>query len=99
MDYRDYFRDVHKESIGVYFYDADHLYEHQYKALELANPYMASGSYIIIDDAAPGCAPYDATVDFIKEKNGTYEVVLDVQTPHNCHPTFWGGLLILKKKV
>lgn len=96
MDYLEYFKTVHTESIGVYFYDAEHTYEQQLRALEVADPFLAGGSYIMIDDTSGG-PPRDATMDFVKKKNGQYKIVLDIQTPNNCHPTFWCGVMILKK--
>jgi hypothetical protein len=95
MDYLDYFATVHKEPIGVYFYDGDHAYEHQLKALEVADPYMTAGSYAIIDDTNSK-EPYEATMDFVNSNPG-YGVVLDVKTHTNGHPTFWDGLLVIKK--
>ena len=96
MDYLEYFRSIHHEPIGVYFYDGDHAYEHQLKALEVAHASMASGCYVVVDDTNME-GPYKATMDFVAA-HPEYSVVLDKKTANNGHPTFWNGLLILKKK-
>lgn len=96
MDYLDYFNSVHKEPIGVYFYDGDHAYEHQLKALEVADPDIAFGGYILVDDINDE-DPYRATMDFVNKRNSEYKIVFDVKTANNAHPTFWNGLLVIKK--
>lgn len=96
-DYMSYFSQNHKDTIGVFYYDANHLYEHQMRALHLAAPYLASGSYILIDDTSTG-DPRTATLDFVREHSNSYEVVLDITTPNDRHPTFWCGLMIVKKR-
>ena len=97
MDYLDYFKSLHADKkIGVYFYDGDHAYEHQYEGLRTAHPHLARGSYILVDDTNGNGWPYNATLQFIKE-NPEYSIVLDVSTAENGHPTFWNGLVILKK--
>lgn len=93
-DYLEYFK-THKEKIGVYFFDGPHDYNNQYKAMEIAHPYLAKNSYMIIDDTNWD-DPYNATMDFVK-KNKEYKVVFDQKTPNNMHPTYWNGWLILKK--
>lgn len=93
-DYVEYFK-THKKKIGVYFFDGPHDYENQYKAMELAHPYLAKNSYIIVDDTN-WPEPYNATMAFVKD-NKEYKVVFDQKTPNNMHPTYWNGWLILKK--
>jgi len=97
MDYLEYFRKIHKESIGVYYYDGDHGYEHQFKALKVASPFLADGAYVLVDDTNAS-DPYNASIDFVRQNSDAFEVVLDQKTFSNSHPTFWDGLLILKKK-
>jgi hypothetical protein len=98
MDYLDYFKNIHKKPIGVYFYDGDHAYEHQFLGLEKAHPYLTVGSYIIVDDTDVLTeGEYAATMDFVRKNPTQYKVVLDVETANNGHPTFWAGLLVIKK--
>jgi hypothetical protein len=96
-DYRDYFSKSHIGKIGVYFYDGDHAYEHQLNGLEVAHPYLAAGSYILVDDTN---MPHvrSATLDFIDKYPEAYDLVLDKPTPNNGHPTYWNGLMILKRR-
>jgi hypothetical protein len=96
MDYREYFEKVHRGPIGVYFYDGDHSYDHQLRGLELAEPFLAKGSYIMVDDTNDP-APRQATLDFLRRHGGRYQLVLDKRTPNNGHPTYWNGLMICKR--
>lgn len=96
MDYETYFHDIHKESIGVYFYDGDHRRTHTKQGLELAEPFLAKNAYILMDDANERKI-YNMTIDFLSKSNNLYALVFDEKTPNMGHPTFWNGLLIFKK--
>lgn len=95
QDYRDYFA-THSGPIGLYFYDGDHAYEHQKEGLELAHPFMAKSGLILVDDTNWD-DPRKATEDFLSEHAGDYECIVDLKTAHNSHPTFWNGIMILRK--
>ncbi len=43
---------LHKR-VGVYFYDGGHGFDDQFEGLELALPFMASESLIVVDDTNP----------------------------------------------
>jgi hypothetical protein len=96
-DYRDYFANHHdRRPIGVYFYDGDHAYDHQLEGLAVAEPFFAPGCIVIIDDTNwPG--PRNATEDFLRDRPERYEVLADLRTAENNHPTFWNGLMILRR--
>ncbi len=96
MDYRQYFQEVHGGPIGVYLYDAAHDYENQLKGLQLPEPYFADNCIIIVDDTNwPG--PRTATLDFINNSAHEYKIILEVQTAVFKNPTFWNGIIILRK--
>lgn len=96
MDYRDYFAKVHEGPIGLYIYDGDHAYEHQLKGLEVAEPFLAKGCLVFVDDTnTPG--PAEATRDFMAARSGRYRLIFDRRTAGNNHPTLWNGLMILEK--
>lgn len=96
MDYENYFREIHQGSIGVYFYDGAHSYEHQHKGLLIADPYLAPGSYVLVDDTNDP-EPRAATLDFLARQRNRYSLVLDKPTANNGHPTYWNGLMVLRK--
>lgn len=96
MDYKDYFRDVHKDSIGFYFYDGNHSYENQMEGLKVAEPFFCPGCIVLVDDTN-WAEPYQATMDFVKSSQDSYRTLLDVKTKHNCHPTFWNGVLVIQR--
>ncbi|MEZ0373448.1 MAG: class I SAM-dependent methyltransferase [Candidatus Sericytochromatia bacterium] len=95
MDYVKYMRQVHKQPIGVYCFDGPHRELDQSRGLELAHPYIAAGGLIFIDDSnemrvkAP-------TLAFV-QNHPEYRVIANFGTVSNTHPTWWNGLMILKK--
>lgn len=97
LDYETYFRDHHRQPIGLYYYDGPHEYQHQLRGLQLADPYLADQAIIIIDDANWE-APRQATLAFLEERAASYRILYDLPTACDRHPTWWNGLLILQKK-
>jgi hypothetical protein len=95
-DYRDFFELHCRGPIGLYYYDADHSYQSQLEGLLLAEPHLAPGAYILIDDIN-WPERRKATSDFLARSNGRYRVVLDQRTAANEHPTFWNGLIVLRR--
>jgi predicted O-methyltransferase YrrM len=98
MDYRDYFARVHQGPIGLYIYDGDHAYEHQLTGLEVAEPFLAPGSIILVDDTNEA-DPARATRDFMAARPGRYELLFDRHTACNGHPTLWNGLMVLRQRA
>ncbi len=95
MSYDEYLK-THIHPVGLYFYDGNHSYRNQLEGLELAEPFLTRNSFILIDDVNwPD--PYRATMDFLAKRPGRYQIVMDRRTAISTHPTFWNGLLILRK--
>lgn len=94
MDYRTYFKQ-HNQAIGVYFYDGPHTYADQLLGLELADPFLIPFAYVLVDDTNDPPAR-EATLAFVK-KNPAYQILADIRTANNSHPTFWNGLMLLQK--
>jgi hypothetical protein len=92
-DYRDFFKDA-ADPIGVYIYDGEHTYESQVEGLRVAEPYLAEGCIIIVDDTN-WRRPRKATYDFIAHSPRDYSVLLDIRTSGQ-HPTMWNGMLVLR---
>jgi predicted O-methyltransferase YrrM len=96
VDWRAYFAREHRGKIGVYFYDGAHDYDSQYQALIQAERFMAPGGFIIVDDTNWESSR-KALIDFLSAHPG-YELLYDIPTTGNCHPTFWNGLMVARKK-
>lgn len=96
MVYGEYFDRHHEGKIGLYFYDGDHSFDHQYNGLVAAEPYFADQSIVLVDDTNRP-EPYEATLKFIEDSKHTYEIVLDEKTASDGHATYWNGLLVLRK--
>ncbi len=96
VDWRTYLAHEHRGPIGVFFYDGAHDYDSQYQALILAEPFMAPGGFIIVDDTNWE-SPRKALIDFLSAHPG-YELLYDIPTAGNCHPTFWNGLMVARKR-
>jgi len=95
MDYEEYLRTLHKEPLGLYFYDGEHSYKNQYTGLKAAEKFFAPGCWILVDDTNWE-EPRRATLDFIRDSRRRYRMVLDVQTPYSGHPTWWNGLMLFQ---
>jgi hypothetical protein len=80
-------------NVGVYFYDGSHDYRAQLLCLLLAVPALARRALIVVDDTN-GPAPRQATFDFLAVRPEA-QLLLDLPTPGNGHPSFWNGLLVL----
>jgi len=95
MDYVDYFKCYDGAPIGVFIYDANHSYENQRRALELAEPHFSDDCVILIDDIN-----YDevhhATCDFVKSSSQQYRTLFHQETYCNSHPTFWNGISVMQ---
>jgi hypothetical protein len=96
MDYKDYFAGVHRESIGFYIYDGEHSYQNQLDGLRVAEPFFAPGCLVMVDDTNDP-EPRQATADFVKASSNKYETILDVTTSENHHPTWWNGVILLRR--
>jgi Methyltransferase domain/Glycosyl transferase family 2 len=94
-DYRDYLA-IHRGPIGVYLYDGDHAYDHQRLGLQLAEPFFGDACVVVVDDTN-WRAPREATIDFVADSAHEYEIVLDMATSGHCHPTFWNGIMVLRR--
>ncbi|MFC1671863.1 class I SAM-dependent methyltransferase [Planctomycetota bacterium] len=97
MDYRDYFSGKHEGRIGFYFYDGEHSYHNQLEGLQIAEPFFSRNCVVMVDDTN-WAAPRKATMDFIRKSEYAYEILLDRKTAFNFHPTFWNGIMLLRKK-
>lgn len=95
MDYREYFKSVHREPIGCYFLDGPHTYEHQLVGLQVAERFFADNCIIMVDDTNSE-AVRRANLDFIEQSQNRYRMLLDVRTSKNGHPTFWNGQMIFR---
>ncbi len=99
QDYKKYFEslDHNKDKFDFYFYDGEHSYDNQIKNLEIANNFLNIGSLVLIDDINFD-EVYEGTLNFINKSNSKFEIVKEIKTVNNhCHPSFWNGIMILKK--
>jgi hypothetical protein len=96
MDYRRYFSEVHRGTIGFYIYDGGHTYKDQLNGLQIAEPHFSDRCIIVVDDTNYQ-AVRQAIEDFIDQSDSSYQIVLDETTFCNYHPTFWNGITVLKR--
>lgn len=96
-NYSDYLEDTHgRRKIGCYFYDGNHDYKHQLLGLELAEPLFSKNAVILVDDINLKDAE-NATLDFISNSKNQYEIIFQQKTANNMHPTYWNGLMIIRR--
>jgi hypothetical protein len=97
MDYRDYFENSHQGKIGFYIYDGEHSYRNQLEGLKIAEPFLTDNALIMVDDTNWE-APRRATLDFIEQSENTYSVILDETCCYPGHPTWWNGIMLLRRQ-
>ncbi len=98
MDCFEYFAHIHEGEIGFYIYDGEHSYKNQLEGLQAAEPFFSPHCLILVDDTN-WPEPRAATMDFMAVSNHRYEILLDMTTRHNCHPTVWNGVMILQRQA
>jgi hypothetical protein len=96
MNYIEYFRKIHKGSIGFYIYDGEHSYENQLEGLKVAEPFFSKNCLVFVDDINFQ-DPWRATFDFLKQSHYKYKILLCAKTYSNLHPTLWNGILIFRR--
>jgi hypothetical protein len=95
----DYFDTAHGgRPIGFYLYDGGHGYDEQIKGLLRAEPFLVPGALILVDDTN-WANPRRATMDFLASRPGAYELLVDYGTKVNRHPTFWNGIMLIRRRT
>lgn len=96
MDFRRYLDEVHRDPVGLYYYDGPNSYQDELDGLTMAEPFLVEGSHILLDDTNWE-ARRRAARDFAAASRHQYEMVFDQPTAYNKHLTFWNGLTILRR--
>jgi hypothetical protein len=95
-DYTYFFKNKKNLKIGFYFYDGHHSRENQFNGLRAAEFYLQKGCYILIDDTNDEDV-IAGTNDFLDWSKNKYVILTKKSTANNCHPTFWNGIMLLRK--
>lgn len=97
QDFEAFFADLRElqssDRIGVYLYDGAHDYRSQLMGLLLAKPFLAERALIVVDDSNWD-GVQQANWDFIAA-HPQCDLLLDLPTPTNGHPSFWNGIQVL----
>jgi protein O-GlcNAc transferase len=80
--------------IAAYFFDGGHSFEDQFEGLQYALPSFADDALVIVDDTNKREARA-ADALFARMVPG-FELVLDLRTPRNHHPTWWNGIQLFR---
>lgn len=80
--------------VGAYFFDGGHSFVDQFEGLQYALPSLADDALVIIDDTNKREARA-ADALFARMVPG-FELVLDLRTPRNHHPTWWNGIQMFR---
>jgi len=99
-DYKVFLKSYEKfnKAIDFYYYDGEHSYKNQFENLIIAKNFFKSGTIILIDDI--NFEPVESgTKDFLNKYNNEYEILKEIKTKNNhCHPSYWNGLMLIRKK-
>jgi precorrin-6B methylase 2 len=96
MTSRDFLRQApwRPARVGAYFFDGGHSFVDQFEGLQYALPSFADDALVIIDDTNKREARA-ADALFARMVPG-FELVLDLRTPRNHHPTWWNGIQLFR---
>jgi hypothetical protein len=96
MDFRRFMHEApwRPARIGAYFYDGGHSFEDQYDGLRFALPHFSSDAVIVIDDTNKRAAR--AADQLVARQVPGFELILNLRTPRNHHPTWWNGIQVFR---
>ncbi len=99
LDFRDFMTAApwRPAKIGAYFYDGGHSFEDQYDGLRFAIPHLADDAIVIIDDTNKRAAR-SADALIARQVPG-FELILNLRTPGNHHPTWWNGIQLYRYRA
>ncbi len=81
-------------SVGVWYYDALHTYDAQLEGLRIAEPFLAPGALMIVDDTdweRVGRAMDDYLADQPRARR-----ILTIEGKEPGHPHWWEGMQVLE---
>jgi predicted O-methyltransferase YrrM len=79
--------------IGVWYYDADHSYEAQVEGLRIAEPWLAPGALMIVDDT--DWEQVDRAMDDYLASQPRARRILTIDGNSRGAPQWWEGMQIL----
>src|SRR5215475_9264958 len=96
MDFREFLRrgPFRPNTIGAYFYDGGHSFRDQYHGLSEVLPHLSPDAIVVIDDTNKRAAR--AANEMIAKCVPGLDLVLDIRTPRNHHPTWWNGIQMFR---
>ncbi len=80
--------------VGAYFYDGGHSFNDQFDGLRSMLPWLADDALVAIDDTNK-LPVRSANASFARMVPG-FDLVLDLRTPSNHHPTWWNGIQVFR---
>ena len=96
MDFREFMRAApwRPARIGAYFYDGGHSFEDQYDGLRHAIAHFSDDAVVVIDDTNKRAAR--AADNLIARQAPGFDLLLNLRTPRNHHPTWWNGIQVYR---
>ena len=79
--------------IGVWYYDASHSYEAQLEGLRIAEPYLAPGALVIVDDT--DWDDVDRAMDDYVASQTRARQILTIDGKSRGAPQWWEGMQVL----
>jgi predicted O-methyltransferase YrrM len=79
--------------IGVWYYDASHSYEAQLEGLRIAEPYLAPGALVIVDDT--DWDDVDRAMDDYVASQTRARRILTIDGKSRGAPQWWEGMQVL----
>ena len=79
--------------VGVWYYDADHDYEHQLEGLRMIEPYLAPRALLLVDDSDWEQVAR-ATRDYLAAQPRA-RLLLEIPGEDHGRPQWWAGMMAL----
>ena len=80
--------------VGVWYYDALHTYEAQLEGLRVAEPFLAPGALLIVDDT-DWTDVSRAMDDYLAEQSRAHRI-LAIEGKDRGYPQWWEGMQVLR---
>ncbi|CAN5830845.1 hypothetical protein BH18ACT13_BH18ACT13_11390 [soil metagenome] len=81
-------------SVGVWYYDALHTYEAQLEGLRIAEPFLAPGALLIVDDT--DWEQVGRAMDDYLAAQPRARRILTIEGKERGHPHWWEGMQVLE---
>lgn len=86
-------RGMIRSPVGVYFYDGEHTFDQQWRALDMITTHLSDRALVVIDDTDHPPAFAATRCHILSDPR--YSLLYRFKSPYNGEPRWWNGVAIL----